>query len=88
MYQEAKRKYYMSEFELYDGEHFVTFNIVDICAVRDEITVAVTNGGKISVCTFDLKSDDERLYFEYGVMQEQIAVDDFVKVEGDYRYDN
>ena len=43
----------MSEFELFDGDHYVTFNIIDINAVRNEITVAVSNEGKISICTFD-----------------------------------
>jgi len=87
-YQEAKRKYYLSEFELYDGDRYITFNIVDICAVRDEITVAITNGGKISVCEFDLKSYGRRLYFEYGIMQEQIAVDDFTQFKESINYDN
>ena len=76
------RRYYLSEFSLYDGDHFVTFNIVDINAVKNEITVAVSNQGKISVCTFDLKLDGERLYFEYGVTSEKIAIDDFDAVEG------
>ena len=75
------RRYYLSEFSLYDGDHFITFNIVDINTVREEITVAISNEGKISVCTFDLKSDGKRLYFEYGVMYEKIAVDYFEQVD-------
>lgn len=75
------RKYYLSEFELYDGEEFITFNIVGIDTNHNEITVAVTDRGKISVRTFDLKSDSERFYFEYGVSFEKIAVDDFEQVE-------
>ena len=77
------RRYYLSEFSLYDGNHFVTFNIVDINTVKQEITVAVTNEGKISVCLFDLKSDNERLFFEYGLYQKEIAVDDFEQIEED-----
>ena len=36
------RAYYLSEFELYDGEAFITFNIVGIDLDRSVIQVAVT----------------------------------------------
>jgi len=72
------RKYYLSEFSLFDGERHITFNIVNIDTVREEITVAVTNEGKLSVCSFPLYADSlDCLYFEYGVMCDRIAVDDF-----------
>jgi hypothetical protein len=70
-----------SEFELYDGERFITFNIVDIDTEKKEITLAVTKDGGISVVTLDLKIDGNRFFFEYGVMQEEIAVDDFEQLE-------
>ena len=41
------KKYYLSEFDLYDGEEFITFNIVGIDAAKNEIQIAVTNRGKI-----------------------------------------
>lgn len=41
------KKYYLSKFELYDGEEFITFNIVGIDAAKNEIQIAVTNRGKI-----------------------------------------
>ena len=41
------KKYYLSEFELYDGEEFITFNIVGIDAAKNEIQIADTNRGKI-----------------------------------------
>ena len=47
------RAYYLSEFELYDGEAFITFNIVGIDLGRNEVQVAVTDRGKISVITYD-----------------------------------
>lgn len=31
------KRYYLSEFELYDGEEFITFNIVGIDAAKNEI---------------------------------------------------
>ena len=75
------KKYYLSEFSYFDGDHNITFNIVDIDTGKKEITVAITNQGKISVRTFDLKVDEVNFYFEYGVMNEKIAVEDFENVE-------
>lgn len=75
------REYYLSEFELYDGECFITFNIVGIDENRNEITVAVTNRGGISHQTFDLKSDVDGLYFEYGLYCDKIQLDDFEQVK-------
>jgi hypothetical protein len=72
------RKYYLSEFELYDGEAFITFNIVGIDLDKKEIQVAVTDRGRISVVTYDLMTDKhDRLYFEYGVMYERVYPDEF-----------
>ena len=78
---EFRKKYYLSEFQLYDGEEFITFNIVDINTVRKEITVAVTDRGKISVITYELLSDGDRYYFEYGVYEEQLDIDEFDSLE-------
>ena len=72
------RKYYLSEFELYDGAAFITFNIVGIDLDKKEIQVAVTDRGRISVVTYDLMTDKhDRLYFEYGVMYERLYPDEF-----------
>jgi hypothetical protein len=46
-----------------------------------EITIAVTDEGKISVRSFGLKSDSGRLFFEYGVMRDSIAVNDFAQIK-------
>lgn len=79
MKKEERKRYYLSEFSLYDGDHFVTFNIVNINTDKNSITVAVSNEGKISIVTYDLMSDGRCLYFEYGVMFNKIAVDDFTQ---------
>lgn len=72
------RKYYLSEYELYDGECFITFNLVGVDLDRNEIQVAVSDRGRISVITYDLMTDKNgRLYFEYGVMFERVYLDDF-----------
>ena len=72
------KRYYLSEFELYDGEEFITFNID---AAKNEIRIAVTNRRKISVITYDLLTDKNgRLYFEYGAMFEHVHLDAFKEV--------
>ena len=78
---ELGKKYYLSEFKLYDGEEFITFNIVDINSEKKEITVAVTDRGKISVITYELLTDGDRFYFEYGVYEEQLDIDEFESLE-------
>ena len=69
-------KFYLKEFQFFDGEDTVIFNIVAVEC--DKITVAVTRCGKITVTDYDLHSDENGLYFEYGVAgQEHIHIDDF-----------
>ena len=74
-----KNKFYMKEFEYFDGEKFVTFNIVDM--KEKTITVAVTNQGKISLLEYDLFQDEEGLYFEYGRTYARININDFEEVD-------
>ncbi len=72
------RAYHLSEFEQYDGEAFITFNIFGIDLDHNEIQVAASNRGKISVVTYDLIADKNgRLYFEYGVMFKCMHPDEF-----------
>ena len=73
-------KFCLKEFQFFDGEHTVVFNIVAIQC--DKITVAVTRCGKIVVTEYDLHSDENGLYFEYGVAgREHIHIDDFEETE-------
>ncbi len=80
--QEDSRKYYLSEFSLDDGEHEITFNIIDVNFALETITVAITRAGKISQDTFPLLRDNSgKLYFEFGRFYEnKISLDDFEKV--------
>ena len=72
------KKYYLKEFEYFDGECYITFNIVNINFEKQTIEVAVTNRGKISVIEYDLFQDsDGDFYFEYGVMLEKIYLENF-----------
>ena len=74
-----KEKYYLHEFEYFDGENFVKFNIVDM---KDKtVTVAVTSQGKISYWDYDLKEDKKGLYFEYGRTYARINIEDFEEVD-------
>ena len=57
----------MAEYKHFDGEDFITFNILSLDFDKDEITVAITNRGKITVSTYEILKDKygDR-YFEYG----------------------
>ncbi len=73
-----KNKFYLNEFQFFDGESTIVFNIVEVNENSHTITVAVTRQGKISVVTYDLLMDNEgKLYFEYGCMYEKVRIDDF-----------
>ena len=75
-----KNRFYMKEFQSHDGECYVTFNIVDLNELKNEISVAITREGKISVVTYPLLSDKNGYYFEYGCEYTKLAVDDFKEV--------
>lgn len=64
--KDIMNNYYMKEFELFDGEGFVTFNIYDIKEYSRQITVAISSQGRISVQTYELQEDEDGWFFEYG----------------------
>ena len=71
-------KLYLKEFQFFNGEYDITFNIVDIKMI---IKLAVTNLGKISVIEYDLKRDkNNNLYFEYGCQFSKIDIDNFEEI--------
>ena len=71
---------FMQEYELYDGEAFITFNIWSIDETKNEISVVVTNRGKITMVTYSLLEDNKGLYFEYGPDYTKIYINDFKEV--------
>ena len=76
------KNYYLKEFSLFDGEYDVTFNILDVNTDKMTITVAVTKAGKIFVTEYNLKRDrDQDLYFQYGIENTKVNVNDFEKIE-------
>ena len=76
-----KNKFYLHEFKIHDGEAWITFNIVDISELKNEISVAVTNRGKITVVTYDLYQDENGYYFEYGCEYTKINISDFKEIK-------
>ena len=74
-----KNKFYMQEFEHFNGESFIKFNIVDIG--KGTITLAITNQGKITLGTYNLYEDEKGLYFEYGRWDEIVYLEEFVEVD-------
>ena len=76
-----KNKFYLHEFKIHDGEAWITFNIVALNELKNEISVAVTNRGKITVITYDLYQDKNGYYFEYGCEYKKININDFKEVK-------
>lgn len=68
---------YLKEFQYFDGEEFITFNIYFLNREKNVVTLVVTNRGKISILDYDLYEDKNGLYFEYGPSFEKIKIDDF-----------
>ena len=67
----------MPEYDYFNGENFITFDLLEINDEKREITVAVSDSGRISVRTFDLLFDRKRRYFEYGCLYTKIYLDEF-----------
>ena len=76
------QNYYLREFNYFDGENDITFNILDVNTEKMTITLAVTNQGKIYVIDeLLLKDKNQNLYFEFGLNFEKIKLNDFETVE-------
>ena len=69
----------MPEYDYFNGENFITFDLLEVDDNKREVVVAVSDTGKISVCTFDLLFDGNRRYFEYGCSYTKIYIDEFTK---------
>ena len=69
----------MSEFDYFNGENFITFDLIEIDDEKREVTVAASDTGRISVKTFDLLFDGNRRYFEYGCLYTKIYIDEFTE---------
>ncbi len=56
----------MTEFEFYDGEKFITFDLLDINEDKRTVLVVVSDNGRITQREFDLFFDKKGFYIEYG----------------------
>lgn len=75
-------RFYLKEFQFFDGDTTVVFNIVALYDSSDKITVAVTRNGKITVTDYDLHSDENGPYFEYDITgREHIHINDFEETD-------
>ena len=75
-------KRYMHEYHHFDGDHTVIFNIIEVNEQRREITLAVSDQGRLTQTAYDLKGDMNDPYFEYGIFGEcKIPVNEFEKIE-------
>lgn len=70
----------MYEYKHHNGDHYIIFDIIDTNVDNATITVAISNQGKITQDTFDLFNIDDEPYFEYGLYQEKIYLNDFVNL--------
>lgn len=74
---------YMKEYWHFNGDYNVIFNLIEVNEENMTATVAINNLGKLTQQTVELREQNGKLYFEYGVMNEKIFIDDFESVEGE-----
>lgn len=75
----------MFEYDYFDGDHFITFDIIEVDEDNSKITLAISNQGRITQDTFDLFEDDEMdeemtndiRYFEFGLYADKIYLNQF-----------
>lgn len=77
-----KNKYYMKEYRHFNGDYNVIFNLIEVNNDNHTVTVAINNLGKLTQQTVELRTENDALYFEYGVMNDKMYIDDFISVEG------
>ncbi len=78
-----RNEYYMKEYWHFNGDYNIIFNLIEVDTENMTATVAINNLGKLTQQTVELCVENDKLYFEYGVMYEKIFIDDFETVEGD-----
>lgn len=72
----------MFEYEYFNGENFIIFDIIEVNEDKNQVAVAISNEGKIVEETFDLLKDKEdRQYFKYGLYIDKIYIDEFTYEE-------
>ena len=73
--------YANSSYDYFDGDDFITFDIIAVGEERHFVFVAVSNRGKVTVDNFDLLFDkDDEPYFYYGSPETKIYLNNFEEV--------
>ncbi len=73
-----RNEYYMKEYWHFNGDYNVIFNLIEVDTENMTATVAINNLGKLTRQTVELHVEDGKLYFEYGIFdEEKILVDEF-----------
>ena len=70
----------MNEFVMYEDWDKITFDIVKLNEQTQQVYVAITKQGRISLIAYPLLEDENGLYFEYGPFYKKIYIDDFEEV--------
>ncbi len=65
----------LMQLELFDGEDFINFDIIDLNKDKKQLTAVVTNRGKLSYSEFDLFESKYGYYIEYGPILTKIYID-------------
>ena len=78
-----RNEHFMKEYWHFNGDYNIIFNLIEVNTENMTVTIAINNFGKLSQQTEELREQNGKLYFEYGVMNEKIFIDDFENVEGD-----
>ncbi len=78
-----RNEYYMKEYWHFNGDYNIILNLIEVNTVHMTATVAINNLGKLTQETVELRGENDNPYFEYGVMNDKIFIDDFESVGGD-----
>ena len=68
------------EYRFYDGEVYITLDVVYVDEERSKITIASTDKGKISVFDYEIMNDKYGSFIEYGPLYERIDLDEFKEI--------
>ncbi len=64
----------LMQLEFFDGEDFITFDVIDLNKDKHQLTAVVTNRGKLSYSEFDLFESKYGYYIEYGPILTKIYI--------------
>ena len=72
------KDYRFMQYDHYDGENYSFFDIIEVDAENETITVMLSCLGKLAMRTFELYEDEnEDVFFEYGPCSERIYLEEF-----------